>query len=192
MFVFSPPVQFTAPDVPHPYRQSSHFLYLTGYQEPHSVLAITGGHTATTLFVSKRIPSKELWDGPMAGVDDAQLLTGVERVADRAQFASVVNELLAGKKQAFFHPESLSQTSPNVQEAMRGAVAAKKMQFVTSPVGKHARFIHDLFQFPFIDRLRVSKSPAEQALQRRACRIGAAALTATMATGARREPCVEK
>jgi hypothetical protein len=40
---------FSAPDVPHPFRQCSHFRYLTGCLEPNSSLVLSG--SKSTLFV---------------------------------------------------------------------------------------------------------------------------------------------
>ena len=65
-------LRYSAPDVPYVFRQYSNFLYLSGYQEPSSVLAIYNRSLdsldhAATLFVAERDAQKELWDGPVSG-----------------------------------------------------------------------------------------------------------------------------
>lgn len=66
-------------DIPYPFRQNTEFLYLCGFLEPDSVLLLhttAGGHKSV-LFVPKRDPDKELWDGPRSGDTGALQLTGV-------------------------------------------------------------------------------------------------------------------
>jgi Xaa-Pro aminopeptidase len=60
-------------DVEHEYRQDSDFYYLTGFDEPESVLVLTSQHEAHSyvLFVRPRDPERETWDGPRAGVQGA-------------------------------------------------------------------------------------------------------------------------
>jgi Xaa-Pro aminopeptidase len=60
-------------DVEFPYRQDSDFYYLTGFEEPHSVLLLTNQHPEhrAVLFVQSRNPEREVWDGPRCGVDGA-------------------------------------------------------------------------------------------------------------------------
>ena len=59
-------------DVDHAYRQDSDFYYLTGFDEPESVLVLdTRSDPAFRLFVRPRDPEREVWDGPRAGVEGA-------------------------------------------------------------------------------------------------------------------------
>ncbi|XP_033632263.1 xaa-Pro aminopeptidase 3-like [Asterias rubens] len=69
--------------IPYPFRQSTNFLYLTGFQEPDSALILETvpgkalpEHKAT-LFVQQRDPEKELWDGPRAGTEGALQFLGI-------------------------------------------------------------------------------------------------------------------
>ncbi|XP_076467817.1 xaa-Pro aminopeptidase 3-like [Babylonia areolata] len=77
---------YMANDIPYPFRQNSDFLYLCGFQEPNSVLVIQAkddagvsadNHTAI-LFVPKKDPHKELWEGPCSGKEGTVELTGVD------------------------------------------------------------------------------------------------------------------
>lgn len=60
-------------DVEHAYRQDSDFYYLTGFDEPESVLVLTNQHPEhrVVLFVRPRNPEREVWDGARAGVEGA-------------------------------------------------------------------------------------------------------------------------
>lgn len=67
------PVAMRNNDVDHPYRQDSDFYYLTGFDEPHAVCVLTTVHPEHrfVLFVQPRDPTRETWDGPLAGVEGA-------------------------------------------------------------------------------------------------------------------------
>jgi Xaa-Pro aminopeptidase len=67
-------------DVEHEYRQDSDFFYLTGFDEPQSVLLLSTEHAEhrTVIFVRKRDKERETWDGPRAGVEGAKELLGAD------------------------------------------------------------------------------------------------------------------
>jgi len=67
------PVAIRNNDVEHEYRQDSDLHYLTGFDEPESVLVMSTEHPQhkTVLFVRPRDPEREVWDGARAGVDGA-------------------------------------------------------------------------------------------------------------------------
>src|SRR5579885_1764073 len=65
-------------DVDHEYRQDSDFYYLTGFDEPESVLVLDAQERKVTLFVRPRDRDREVWDGPRAGVDGARQLFGAD------------------------------------------------------------------------------------------------------------------
>ncbi len=66
-------------DVEHAYRQDSDFYYLTGFDEPESVLVLSTKHEhRAVLFVRARNKEREIWDGPRAGVEGALERYGVD------------------------------------------------------------------------------------------------------------------
>ena len=79
----SAPIATRNHDVEHPYRQDSDLYYLTGFEEPESVLVLTNQHPdhETVLFVRPKKREREIWDGPRAGVEGA-----VERFGADAAF----------------------------------------------------------------------------------------------------------
>lgn len=60
-------------DVHYAYRQDSDFLYLTGFREPGATLVILpdGKNEKSILFCRPKDPKREMWDGPMAGLEGA-------------------------------------------------------------------------------------------------------------------------
>lgn len=86
-------------DIPYPFHQNQDFLYLTGIMEPDSALVMygSGKPDQVVLFVPRRDPARELWDGPRSGKDGAAALTGLERVHSTEELG-VVLKSLKGKK----------------------------------------------------------------------------------------------
>ncbi len=72
LVVPSAPLAIRNNDVEHEYRQDSDLYYLTGFDEPDTVLVLSSEHeNKVTLFVRPRDPEREVWDGPRAGVEGA-------------------------------------------------------------------------------------------------------------------------
>jgi Xaa-Pro aminopeptidase len=67
-------------DAYFPYRQDSDFLYLTGLDEPESVLVLAPGRDSgqEILFLRERDPDRERWDGPRLGLDGARDVLGMD------------------------------------------------------------------------------------------------------------------
>src|SRR3989454_7198494 len=60
-------------DVSHPFRQSSDFFFLTGFDEPDAVAVFNPAHAKEryVLFVRPRDREMEIWNGRRAGVEGA-------------------------------------------------------------------------------------------------------------------------
>lgn len=80
MIVPAAPTFIRNNDVEHDYRQSSDLFYLTGFDEPHSVLLLTNQHPdhKSVLFLQQRNPERETWDGPRLGVERACEVLGID------------------------------------------------------------------------------------------------------------------
>jgi Xaa-Pro aminopeptidase len=77
LVVFAAPLSIRNNDVEHEYRQDSDFYYLTGFDEPESVLVMsTVRPERFAMFVRPRDPEREIWDGARAGVDGAKQAYG--------------------------------------------------------------------------------------------------------------------
>ena len=84
----STPVAIRNNDVEHEFRQDSDLFYLTGFDEPHSVLVLSTEHAEhrMVLFVRPRDPERETWDGPRAGVDGAVSGFGADAAFPTSEF----------------------------------------------------------------------------------------------------------
>ncbi|XP_018594032.1 xaa-Pro aminopeptidase 3 isoform X5 [Scleropages formosus] len=162
--VLSHPIRYMTNDIPYPFHQNQEFLYLTGILEPDSALVLCcGSHEdQAILFVPRRDPARELWDGPRSGKEGAAALTGIERVHNTEELGLVLKSLKGttvwydGSQPC--HPQ-LHQTY--IQPLLEGGLMGRPLR----------RLIHSL---------RVIKSPAELALMKEAGSITAQAFKKTM------------
>ena len=92
----SAPVAIRNNDVEHEYRQDSDFYYLTGFEEPDSVLVLTTEHPdhRVVLFVRPRDPEREVWDGARAGVEGAVRDFGADAAFPIAELGSRLPDYL--------------------------------------------------------------------------------------------------
>jgi len=72
--IFSASYKTRSNDTQYPFRQDSHFYYLTGFKEDNSVLMFVkkGKKVKTILFVYKKDKQEELWNGKRLGVKKAK------------------------------------------------------------------------------------------------------------------------
>ena len=142
----SAPLAVRNHDVEHPYRQDSDFFYLTGLDEPESVLVLTNQHAEhrAVLFVRPKKREREIWDGPRAGVEGAveafgadvafpidelpkrlpDYLGNVERLHYRlaqndkadAQLFDCLNLLRRGGRRGVMAPEAIIDSSVHLHE----------------------------------------------------------------------------
>jgi Xaa-Pro aminopeptidase len=98
LVVFSTPAAIRNNDVEHEYRQSSDFFYLTGFDEPESVLVLSSvaEQDKLVLFVRPRDPERETWDGRRAGVEGAKAEFGADAAYPIAELSARLPELLLG------------------------------------------------------------------------------------------------
>ena len=142
----SAPLAVRNHDVEYPYRQDSDLYYLTGLDEPESVLVLTNQHAEhrMVLFVRRKKREREIWDGPRAGVEGAveafgadvafpidelpkrlpDYLGNVERLHYRlaqndkadAQLFDCLNLLRRGGRRGVMAPETIIDSSMHLHE----------------------------------------------------------------------------
>lgn len=67
-------------DVEYEFRAHSDFIYLTGFEEPDSVLFLVKKEAQqAVLFLREKNPEKEIWDGRRLGVEKACEMLGVDQ-----------------------------------------------------------------------------------------------------------------
>lgn len=150
--------------IPYPFRQNSDFLYLTGFQEPDSVLILKSKPDSSHLeheeiiCVPKRDPHSELWDGPQTGRDGAVELLAVDEAYNIEDLPKLISSLFRDVSCASLWCDFQNFYQPFVEQIVKAAVADNPPKFLSSPR-------------PLLQQLRVIKSPAESSLMARSCEI---------------------
>jgi Xaa-Pro aminopeptidase len=90
---FSNPVRNRSNDVDFEFHQDPDFYYLSGFTEPNSILVVfaepqkvNGIMTSEVIYVPRKEPSKELWNGNRMGDSVAKLQLGIESVYNNTEF----------------------------------------------------------------------------------------------------------
>jgi Xaa-Pro aminopeptidase len=149
-------------DVDHDYRQDSDFYYLTGFDEPDSVLVLDAEDRKVTLFVRPRDRDREVWDGPRAGVDGAREL-GADASFVVAELDEKLPGLLQNRRRVYYRLGANRRFDDRLFGAI-DRVRARQRQGVSAPteVVDPGSVLHEM---------RLRKSPVEIETMRTAGRI---------------------
>ena len=186
LVMFSAESKLYTNDVDYVFRQENNLYYLTNLKQIGATLVITkdGATVTETLFIPKRNPLKEAWEGKMYSNEDATRISGVKTVVDAADRDKYLEALKAkrdwtstdGKVTLMSNPASLYVLLPNAPQDKIGAREYK--QEADFAVGfdtaiKNAR--------PIFNELRHIKSPYELKMLQHAIDITTEAQMRSMA-----------
>lgn len=146
-------------DVEHPFRQTSTFYYLTGFEEPDAVAVLRPGHDQPfVLFVRPHDPDMAIWVGSRAGVEGAIERFGADEAYPIEELEARLPDLLKESRTLWFSLGS----HPTVERVISRLVAARR-----SAAQRGAPPLEALRDpEPLVDELRLVKSNAElRALQ---------------------------
>eukprot|EP01119_Soliformovum_irregulare_P006984 TRINITY_DN19394_c0_g1_i1.p1 TRINITY_DN19394_c0_g1~~TRINITY_DN19394_c0_g1_i1.p1 ORF type:complete len:452 (+),score=107.23 TRINITY_DN19394_c0_g1_i1:12-1367(+) len=163
MFAANPHHKMTN-DIPYVYRQNSDFYYLTGFEEPESLLILeklADGQSRTTMFVGEKDPHREMWDGPRSGVQGAKEIFGAEEAFHTHELSAEIPRILQQTKGTVFYDP---QVNPKFTESISQAMNRTSW---TSPVG-------------LVEKLRLIKSIPEQNIMRKVADIAALSMIEAM------------
>jgi Xaa-Pro aminopeptidase len=164
LVVFAAPSAIRNNDVEHEYRQDSDFFYLTGFDEPESVLVLTTrGDQPFQLFVRPRDPEREVWDGARAGVEGAVSEFGANAAFPIAELEAKLPELFQDQERLYYRLGREQKCDSTVLTALdrtraKGRLGSSWPTQIIDP----ATVLHEL---------RLFKSEDEVELMRRAAAI---------------------
>ena len=95
MILFSAEPKNYAGDVDFYYRQENNLYYLTNLKQNNATLVLVknGANTREILFMPKRNPALETWNGKMYSREQAENVSGVKTIVDSGQFADFLQSL---------------------------------------------------------------------------------------------------
>ena len=188
MILFSAQPKIYTKDVDFVYRQENNLYYLTNLKQNNATLILIkdGANRQEILFLPKRNPQFETWNGKMYSRQDAEKISGLKTIVD----ASELNDFLQSvkDKKAFsaknenfnisVFPENLYLLLPDGDRDSDGL----------REFGKEKEFANSLGAYkienaqPIFAALRLVKSPIEQKLLQHAIDITTEAQMRAMAT----------
>jgi Xaa-Pro aminopeptidase len=156
-------------DVDYPFRQDSDFFYLTGFSEPEAVLVIIPGreHGESVLFCRERDPTKEMWDGFIAGPDRAIDMFGVDDAFPISDIDEILPGMIEGSDKVYYSMGLDATFDSRVMEWIN--VIRSKVRNGAHPPGEFVALEHALHE------LRLIKSSAEIKTMKQAAEISAQA-----------------
>jgi Xaa-Pro aminopeptidase len=88
LILFSTEPRVYANDVYYKYRQENNLYYLTNLKQRRATLVLMPGNTQTPeiLFIPRRDPLAETWNGHMYSVEEAARISGIREVWDAREF----------------------------------------------------------------------------------------------------------
>ncbi len=168
-------------DTEYPFRQSSDFLYLSGFSEPDALLLLlknAAAETESILFVLPRDPAQEVWTGYRAGAEGAVIQFGFERGFSLDELPTQLPGLLAGCERIYYpFGEPLSAPDGLALQIQRWC---QQLQTQGRSSASAPQQLHN--SEPLLHQLRLIKGGAEQQQLREAARISARAHRLAMRT----------
>jgi Xaa-Pro aminopeptidase len=158
-------------DAHYPYRQDSDLVYLTGFEEPESVLVMVPGRQAaeTILFCRERDRAREQWDGPRLGPEQAPGELLLDDAFPITDIDDILPGLIEGRERVYYH------FGRDAEFDLRVLAWINR---VRAEVRRGARAPHEIIALGYLlHELRLFKSRGEVQLMRRSARIAAEAHT---------------
>ena len=162
-------------DTGYPFRQDSNFNYLTGFEEPESLLVFCPQNPegTTALFLRPKDKLAEMWEGRRMGLDKAKEVLGVDLVYSIHELDEKLPELLENHSKLYL---DLFSNRPLVDKALRylTKLAGRKKSKIVSP--------QNLINLPpLIGSMRLRKDATEIENIKKAAEISGKAHLAAMA-----------
>jgi Xaa-Pro aminopeptidase len=168
LIVASAPEFVRNASVHHPFRQDSNLYYLTGFEEPDSIFIFRPGMTPeTVLFLRKKNPERETWDGFRFGPETAQVEFRMDKTYPIEEFSTMAPQLLKDIEKVYYRRFKNSGVDVKIDQALQDLRTSQSR----SGIGILA--IEDADEL--LGELRLKKDESEVANMRKACEITAEA-----------------
>ncbi|QDK43822.1 aminopeptidase P family protein [Bdellovibrio sp. ZAP7] len=160
-------------DVHFPYRQDSNMFYLTGWEEPESILIVRPGQTPeSVMFVRRRDRERETWDGFRYGPEGCEQEFKIDKCYPIDEFEKMAPQLLSAVDSIYYRQFKNKEVDEKMEHVLN---TVKQMRGRT---GYGLLSVHDADTL--IGEMRLVKSEYELTQLREACEISAQAHLAAM------------
>ncbi|KAG8750444.1 hypothetical protein FRC14_000494 [Serendipita sp. 396] len=194
-------VKYMSGNIFYRFRQASDFWYLTGFEEPDSVVVLEkkqspkGYHM--TFFSSPRDAHKELWEGPITGQEGAVKHFGADDALEIGSLTRQLPNLISASSHVYadIHNASSLSAAQSSRKSLMGLLdpvfTHRPIHTVSNTPSERLSFEVDSILLRLAERkrknlgkevatLRRVKSPAERRLMKGAAKRSARAHTLTM------------
>jgi len=163
-------------DAHFPYRFDSYFHYLTGFNEPESVVVVIGGKPSRSiLFCRAKHEEREIWDGFRYGPEEAKTQFNFDDTFAIDEIDKILPQLIENRD-AIFTPIGIESNWDNKMMGWLNKTRSRAREGVTAPAS-----LIDVREI--LDEMRLIKDPDELNIMRRAAKISAEAhVNAMLAT----------
>ncbi|QIM62887.1 Xaa-Pro aminopeptidase [Pasteurellaceae bacterium Orientalotternb1] len=153
-------------DCDYLFRPDSYFWYLTGFAEPQSALLLIkqDGKCDSVIFLRKKDPLMETWNGRRLGIDAAPQTLEMNEAFDIDEMQSVFAKKLANLT-ACYYARGLQPWGDKIVFDSFDAINAQRQKVPTTLIDWQ----------PMLSEMRLFKSENEIALMQQACQISALA-----------------
>ena len=95
MILFSAEPKLYTNDVDYVFRQENNLYYLTNLKQANATLVIKkdGGTVTETVYIPKRNPQRETWNGRMYSNDEAARISGIKNIVDAKERGAYLQNL---------------------------------------------------------------------------------------------------
>jgi Xaa-Pro aminopeptidase len=161
-------------DAEFKFRQDSDFHYLSGFNEPDSVLVLVPGrkHGQCLFFCRERNPERELWDGYREGPEGLCEHFGADDAFPITDIDDILPGLMEGRERVYYSMGKRPEFDKQVMDWVN--VLRSKARSGAHPPGEFLDLDHLLHD------MRLYKSAAELRVMKEAADISAAAHTRAM------------
>ena len=163
-------------DAHFPYRFDSYFHYLTGFNEPESVVVVIGGKPSRSiLFCRAKHEEREIWDGFRYGPEEAKTQFNFDDTFAIDEIDKILPQLIENRD-AIFTPIGIESNWDNKMMGWLNKTRSRAREGITAPAS-----LIDVREI--LDEMRLIKDPDELNIMRRAAKISAEAhVNAMLAT----------
>lgn len=163
------PERVRSRDTYFPYRQDSDFYYLSGFEEPESVMVLAPGREQAEfiLFCRERDKLREIWDGHRVGPERACEMYGADDAFPIDDIDDILPGLIEGRERVYYAVGKDQQFDQHLMDWVNNI--RKRVRAGVSPPAEFVDLDHVLHE------LRLFKSPAELKIMHHSARLAARA-----------------